>query len=241
MKKKTYVLGMAVALAALLSLAGVAQSAMWVGGQIGGNFPLSSTAEFSGPGVVADAGNFNFNPSVIGGAQIGYNFSNTGFGAANYPSWMRFFSFAIDYTYNKLDAPTQTVPVTIPGFAPFNATVNRFKGYESVLTFLFMGQYGFMPDSEVPTGRINPYLGIGPAIVWSGIESDAGGRASATNVALVVEPGIRWMLLNNVSIDTAMRYRYASPRWEFNTPAFGTTKVSGLNQLAFLIRANYHF
>ena len=40
MKKKTYVLGVAVLLAALLALSGVAQSAMWVGAEIGGNFPL---------------------------------------------------------------------------------------------------------------------------------------------------------------------------------------------------------
>jgi hypothetical protein len=61
----------------------------------------------------------------------------------------------------------------------------------------------------------------------------------ATNVALVVEPGIRWMALKNVSIDTAVRYRYASPEWENN--GFTAAKISGLNQLAFLIRANYHF
>ena len=38
MKKKMYVLGVAAVLAALLALSGVAQSAMWVGGEIGGNF-----------------------------------------------------------------------------------------------------------------------------------------------------------------------------------------------------------
>ena len=38
MKKKTYVLGVAVMLAGLLALSGVAQSAMWVGAQLGGNF-----------------------------------------------------------------------------------------------------------------------------------------------------------------------------------------------------------
>ena len=32
-----------------------------------------------------------------------------------------------------------------------------------------MAHYGFMPDSEVPSGRINPYLGVGPAIVWTGV------------------------------------------------------------------------
>ena len=33
-----------------------------------------------------------------------------------------------------------------------------------------MAHYGFLPDSEVPTGRINPYIGVGPAIVWTGVQ-----------------------------------------------------------------------
>ena len=94
-------------------------------------------------------------------------------------------------------------------------------GYEYALTFLFMAHYGFMPDSEVPSGRINPYIGVGPAIVWTGLDFKVaanrafGGShgASAMNVALVVEPGIRWMCFKNVSIDTAVRYRYSQPSW----------------------------
>ena len=83
-----------------------------------------------------------------------------------------------------------------------------------------MAHYGFLPDSEVPSGRINPYIGVGPAIVWSGADLSsrsswlAGptpGLRSSTNVALVVEPGIRWVALKNVSIDTALRWRYSEP------------------------------
>ena len=57
------------------------------------------------------------------------------------------------------------------------------------------------------------------------------------NVALVVEPGIRWVCLKNVSIDTAMRYRYAVPSWSNDSVTLKLT----LNQFAFLVRANYHF
>ena len=42
-------------------------------------------------------------PSVIGGATIGYDFVNTGFGAYAWPDWMKYFSFAMDITYNKLN------------------------------------------------------------------------------------------------------------------------------------------
>ncbi len=58
------------------------------------------------------------------------------------------------------------------------------------------------------------------------------------NVALVVEPGIRWVCFKNVSIDTAFRYRYSVPSWSTDDV---TIKVNPLNQFAFLLRANYHF
>ena len=51
MKKKMYVLGVAALVAALLALSGVAQSAMWVGAELGGNFNAYPDITVSGPGV----------------------------------------------------------------------------------------------------------------------------------------------------------------------------------------------
>ena len=54
------------------------------------------------------------------------------------------------------------------------------------------------------------------------------------NVALVVEPGIRFMCLKNVSVDVAMRYRYSAPYWD---QIASTIKANPLHQFAPLIRA----
>jgi hypothetical protein len=255
MKKKMYVLGVAALVAALLALSGVAQSAMWVGAEIGGNYPLAtdfdiSVSPFPASGSLSGVG---IRPSVIGGATIGYDFVNTGFAGRNWPSWMQYFSFATDITYNKLEIRGgQTVGYTItqPFVDSGNVTLPtdfRLKGYEVAWTFLFMAHYGFLRDSEVPSGRINPYIGVGPAILWTGLESSWGNlRANSLNVALVVEPGIRWMCFKNVSIDTAMRYRYAAPSYDYNLHICQTNQTinvspSALHQFAFLVRANYHF
>jgi hypothetical protein len=250
MKKKMYVLGVAALVAAMLALSGVAQSAMWVGAELGGNFPLSGS-------VKGDIGPFNgslsgvgYQPSVIGGAMIGYDFVNTGFGAYAWPDWMQYFSFATDITYNKFNIRGgQTVDATFQGVNFGNVTFGNnqyLKGYQVTWTFLFMAHYGFLRDSEVPSGRINPYIGVGPAILWSGFENPSGfggHGANAVNVALIVEPGIRWMCLPNVSIDTAMRYRYAVPSYDLGDVPFvgNVTLRPTLHQLAFLVRANYHF
>jgi opacity protein-like surface antigen len=250
MKKKTYVVGVAVLLAALLAMAGVAQSAMWVGVELGGNFPASSDVKVNGNST---GSNTNFNPAVIGGATIGYDFVNAGFGAYAWPDWMKYFSLVTDITYNRLDVYASSsqgngLANALPGGA-------RLEGSALAWTWMLMAHYGFMPDSEIPTGRINPYVGIGPAIVWTTI--DAGsvgfgpvpatgvpggtfqsiGGSTATNIALVAEAGIRWMAFKNVSVDTAYRFRWLEPSWDVG-PA--TVSVP-LYMHSFLVRANYHF
>jgi hypothetical protein len=249
MKKKMYVLGVAALVAAMLALSGVAHSAMWVGAELGGNFPASSQMNFDLGPINGSLNDVGIKPSVIGGATIGYDFVNSGFGAYAWPDWMKYFSFAMDLTYNKLTVNGgQTVSGTIQNITFNNLTLlpgdMKLKGYAVAWTFLFMAHYGFLPDSEVPGGRINPYIGVGPAILWSGFENPFGsGGASAMNVALVVEPGIRWVALPNVSIDTAMRYRYAVPSYDVATiPGIGNVNLSPtLNMFSFLVRANYHF
>ena len=223
MKKKIYVVGVAVLLAALLALSGVAQSAMWVGAELGGNFPASPMAKANGK----ELGGVNFDGTVIGGVTLGYDFVNSGFGAYAWPDWMKYFSIATDITYNPLRVHS------IGG----NDVAFTDKGYCVAWTFLLMAHYGLFPDSVVPSGRVNPYIGVGPAIVWSGLNIGQF-NANSTNIGLVVEPGIRWVVLKNVSIDTSVRYRMASPSYTLDGV---DTKLEPLHQLSFLIRANYHF
>jgi hypothetical protein len=243
MKRRMSVLGV-VALVALLALPGAAQSAMWVGAQLGGNFNSTDLHVSAGP--ISGTTGVNVRPSVIGGATIGYDFVNAGFGAYAWPDWMKYFSFAMDLTYNKLEVHSITGRVGTFAFAAL-APNSRLNGWEAAWTFMFMAHYGFMPDSEVPSGRIVPYIGVGPALVWTGVDGTANIRSpfstnsrfgdTTMNVALVVEPGIRWMCFKNVSVDTAFRYRYSVPSW---SDGIATLKAD-LNQFAFLVRANYHF
>jgi hypothetical protein len=234
MKKRQYVLCMALLVAVLVVVPTAAQPAMWVGGQLGGNFITSTLILVNGK----DEGGTQFSNSVIGGLTVGYDFVNSGFGAYNWPGWMKYFSFAVDFTYNKLALASSTHRDL--GLNSLIVRSARVTGPEAVLTFLFMAHYGLLPDAEVPAGRIHPYLGVGPGIVFSSLDG-AGlglGTASSTAVALVVEPGIRFMAFRNVSVDTAFRYRFAKPAYDFNNV---TLKADALNQLSFLVRGSYHF
>jgi len=250
MKKKTCVLGLAVLLAALMALTGVAQSAMWVGGQIGGNFVPDTSID-----SVYD-GQATFNSSVIGGAALGYDFVNAGFGAYAWPDWMKYFSFFTDFTYNRRDLRGQTWPAVPPYSPGANATVpaginrvpflgpnNRIESYDATWSFMLMAHYPFLPDAEVPGGRLNPYIAVGPGILFSNMNiGNEYGSASSVNIALVVEGGIRFMCLKNVSLDAACRYRYAQPSYDFEVLGQDhTVTMDSLHQISFLFRANYHF
>jgi len=259
--KKIYVIGLVVLLATVLALP--AQSAMWVGGEIGANFIGNSDfdvdARVGNIPVTATAGNVHFdNPQVIGGLTIGYDFVNTGFGGYAYPDWMKYFSFATDFTYNRMSIRSQQLRlsnINVNGnvIQPFNVPVNvflpgtRVDGYMAAWTFLFMAHYGFLPDSEVPSGRLVPYVGVGPCILFSGITSlKQLGSASNVDIALVAEGGLRFMALKNVSIDLAFRYRYAQPSaYEFATGALGVPASVNLsttvNSYSILTRVSYHF
>jgi len=232
MKKKLYVLGMAVLVAALLALSGVAQSAMWVGAELGFNMVPNYTV-FNVNGH--DIGSSRINASVIGGMALGYDFVNSGFGAANYPDWMKYFSFVTDITYNRL--VIEANQHNNSGLATYLPNGSRTNGFAAVWSFLLMAHYGFFPDSEVPSGRVNPYVALGPGIVFSGFDFN-NVRVDATSVALVAEGGVRFMALKNVSIDTAFRYRWTEPTWSINNL---TVKAVPLDQFSFLVRANYHF
>jgi hypothetical protein len=237
MKGRGFFVVMAVFLSALLMLPVASQAAMWVGAELGGNL-AAATGEIEAGGI--DAGRNRFNAAVIGGPIIGYDFVNTGFGGYAWPEWMKYFSVATDITYNRLDFDSGTGP---GGFRRWFIQSSSLRGSVVAWTFMLMAHYGFFPDSVIPTGRVNPYIGVGPAIVWSSISSldtqlghFSGG--TSTNVGLVVEPGIRLMALPNVSIDTSMRYRRVAPTYGSGN---NEVKIDPINMFAFLLRVNYHF
>ena len=248
------VLVLALALAVLPS---AGQGAMWVGAQLGANFAANTDVDFNVGGTVGSFKNARVEPAVIAGLTIGYDFIREGFLGYNYPDWMKYFSFATDFTFNRFDMRQQFLDLTVNGVNFGKQTLGRSEGTMAVWSFLFIGKYGFFPDSEVPFGRLVPYVGVGPGIVFSTMETATFGgnsnSASSVDIALVAEAGVRFMALRNVSLDAAFRYRWCSPSYDFAPVNFGpngdnqrsrSTPVNGsidANQFSAILRASYHF
>jgi opacity protein-like surface antigen len=164
---------------------------------------------------------------------------------------MKYFGFYLDLSYHRLDVGREqmTSKGTMRNFPNLNDKSQGFvpaginnnfwsEGDAFTLAFMFAARYGFLKDSEVPFGRLQPYLGVGPAILFSSMHPSLqsavnnsfpqpyafGGirytlkpeSDSAVNLALAVEAGLRWMALKNVSVDLSFKYRYAKPSYTFN-------------------------
>ena len=228
MRKRSGVGGIVCLVAALMLLSGVAHSAMWVGAELGGNFINNIDVNFGSIKLK----NATVDPSVIGGITAGYDFVNTGFLGYNWPAWMKYFHLVADFTYNRMNVPGQQVSGTVGG-VPATISLPRLEGYMAALAFGIIAHYGFF------NGLVNPYIGGGPAVLFSGL--DAGslgvGSSSSADAALWTEAGIRWGVLPNVSIDTSYRFRWARPTYDFNSTGLGFTGYSH----SFLVRTNYHF
>jgi opacity protein-like surface antigen len=86
-----------------------------------------------------------------------------------------------------------------------------------------------MPDREVPFGRLQPYVGIGPAVVAMYDPND-----SAKNFALDVMGGLRFMLMKNLSAFVEYKYNHQfSPELEVHQVQVGNFNGLGTATLAY--------
>jgi opacity protein-like surface antigen len=242
-KKSCVLLGLTLALA-LVMLPGAAQSKMWVGAQLGANFAANTDLDGSFAGVPFSFKSAGVDTSVIAGLTLGYDFVREGFGGYNYPDWMKYFSVATDFTFNRFNFKRQILSATIGGVpVPGGILLPQSEGNMICWSFLLIGKYGFLPDSDVPFGRLQPYLAVGPGIMFS-TQNDFGfgaGSSNSVDIALVVESGIRYMALKNVSLDAAFRYRFCEPSYDFGLVGGKTDVGLTAHQFSALFRVSYHF
>jgi len=266
--KKTCLLAVLALAAVLLVVPMQASAEMYIEGYVGGLFAgdLSDnevvTAHAVGGGTDALVGRLpgHAQPAVIGGLKVGTWFVKEGFLGYNYPDWMKYLGFYVDFSFHKLDLKNQnfnTARVTNNVFNGFTNNDFFSEGTVATLAFMFPVRYGFFPDSEVPFGRLQPYVAVGPAIMFStqqpkisirtfGQTIDAGSQSS-TNIALAVDAGLRYMALKNVSIDASFKYRWANPSYDYT----GAVDVAGVpvtfkyeptyHLFSFQLGAAYHF
>ena len=267
-KKLCVILGFLIM--ALVAVPGSVSAEMYVEGFIGGAQPGNSGDVFitKHPGT-----NFNelhnpigiYDPQVIGGVKVGTWFVKEGVLGFNYPDWMKYLGFYLEFSYHRLNNPNQGAHTA--SFTPTNSTstpsVFSSEGMAATLAFMFSGRYGLLKDSEVPFGRLQPYIGVGPAVIFTSMNPQIltqtingqsfgvkPGNQSAASLGICTELGFRWMALKNVSIDLFYTFRYIRPtyKYNYNDPITGAatsiemTPGSGGNEIhSGNVGVAYHF
>jgi opacity protein-like surface antigen len=206
-----------------------AQAGLYAGFQIGPNFPMSSGATVTFFNRDYNTGNLSFATGLMLGVQVGYDFLGQSNGL---PAWTKYLTLAMDYQYNTYHMNKQTVFINYGSFSAYT-NIGGNSGSQNALSFLAIAKLPLMESEDFPQGRLFPYAGVGPSIVWTQL-----GDSSSTDIGIVVEPGIRFMFTPNISGDLAYRFRYCNPTFS----GFDNFKVSfNSSNSTIVFRVNYHF
>jgi outer membrane protein W len=143
------------------------------------------------------ARNIGLGSSPVVGMKLGYYFHK-----------LPYLGLEGDFFYSKPSAHSQNVKLS-PAFPPNNRIPGNqalFPGQDInqwTLAIHIMARYGFIKDDEVPFGRIQPYVGIGPGFTVIYALND-----SAKNFGIDGLVGVRYMLRKNLSVFTEFKINH---------------------------------
>ena len=120
-------------------------------------------------------------------------------------SWLDDYSLpwlgvALDVSYFRPATDVQTVPLSV----------------------LLMARYGFLKDAEVPAGRLQPYVGVGPGLFFSNANGSIGFHDvddTSTDVGLDFRAGLAFRFDRNWGAFAEYRFTHVTPSW--NIDVFG--------------------
>ncbi len=166
----------------------------YIGAFAGGSFVPSSSWRFHSDqqaplpyNVTAES--VKWQGSMVGGLKAGYFFHK-------FP----YLGLDGEFNYTRNSIPEQHVRISPP--LPAN---NRIPGAwaripsqsVSIMTLALhiVGRYGFFKDEEVPFGRLQPYVGIGPgfSVIYGEVDS-------AKNFGIDALAGLRFILRKDLSV-----------------------------------------
>ncbi|MEW6657596.1 MAG: outer membrane beta-barrel protein [Thermodesulfobacteriota bacterium] len=198
----------------------------YVGGYLGGSLVSSTDLKFN-DGIFPAGGTVNtskqrFEPAVVGGLKFGYFLKSIPYLGLEAET-----NYARNYVREQRVTLSRAVQGTTQAILPTDDWCTW------TMALHIVGRYGFLPDQEVPFGRLQPYVGLGPGLVIIYDEVDA-----AKNFAIDAMAGVRYMLLKNVS--AFVEYKY-SHQFDVELESHAFVPVAANGTLGTLQRGTAHF
>ena len=213
-------------------------------------FAVKSAGSMAFPGSV--------NPSVVGGIKIG----RFGCCFSDAPIW-NYFGWSMDMSYQRYSLSQQsgtfqrTAWVNGDLFSQGAGTA-ALQGDGSLFTLAFLvnARYGFLPTPENPFGTLQPYIGVGPALVinrfdpkimltsFNGNQVNGGldfNGETSVNVGLAAEGGVRYFPIQHIFLDLSYRYLRSRPDLSFTSNTAGMKLDNTINNSSVRFGVGYAF
>jgi opacity protein-like surface antigen len=136
--------------------------------------------------------NNQFDTSLVGGLKLGY-FTHT----------IPYLGLEVESMVNNSFVNRQRLSTNSPIQGATQVTVPNDPWINWTTALHVVGRYGFLPDKEVPFGRLQPYAGIGPAFIVLYEEVD-----SAKNFGVDMMAGVRYMITKHISTFVEYKFNY---------------------------------
>lgn len=180
------------------------------------------------------AKNIVYQPGILGGIKFGRYFDS-------FP-WFGV-EVETNFSRNNIRGNQGRISPPVPG-GPTDALggADWFMIWDMQCNLL--ARCGFLKDKEIPFGRLQPYVGIGP-----GFEVIYGKFDSAKNFALETQAGVRYMCTQNIGIFVEYKFSYQFDVEYQNfliakrsdLPPGGGTMVLDVPHHRFVVGVSYHF
>lgn len=181
------------------------------------------------------AENVVYQPGILGGIKFGRYFDSV--------PWFGM-EVETNFSRNNLRGNQGRISPPVPG-----GPTNALGGADWFMTFAsqvnLLARYGLLKDKEIPFGRLQPYVGIGP-----GFEIIYGRFDSAKNFAFETLAGLRYMCTPNIGLFFEYKFSYQfkveyqnfliGKDTSINPPAGGNA-VFDVPHHRFVVGVSYHF
>jgi opacity protein-like surface antigen len=155
----------------------------FVGGFLGSGLIANTSWKYRYRGQNITGNTMEIDPGITGGIKLGYFFDHC-----------PYLGLEAEGSIGSQHQPKQRLSLSPAPYGLRRGDAESQSMLVWTMALHLVGRYGFLKDAEVPFGRLQPYVGIGPGLVVLYAEAD-----SAKNFSLEVEAGLRYMFRKHFS------------------------------------------